>query len=197
MNAASETGPPSVGNLVERSEQPGGTAVAKAIVSMTRTAVDRSIRSRVKVTLFALGFPIGLLVSTVVISLLAMVYPVTAPMALFWTISIAFASALLLSRVPLYGVFTSEEARAIERIGELYTLEVAAIDDEERRLMACGTDRREIEAQLSPKRDEVAGTYREELAKIRGTSSPALPPGDGGRRPPPARDSGPPHPFEG
>lgn len=93
------------GALVERDDPDSSVALQMA---------RRSLRRQVKVVMFALGLPLGLLLSTAVIALLSSLTVVTPPMALVWTVSISMAVGLSLTLRPLAGVFTSPQLRALE-----------------------------------------------------------------------------------
>lgn len=84
----------------------------------------RSLRRQVKVVMFALGLPVGLLLSIAVITLLSWLTVVTPPMALVWTVSITMVVGLSLTLRPFAGVFTNEE---IQALGQSVVIEQPAL----------------------------------------------------------------------
>ncbi len=152
-----------------------------AAAGAMQRAVKASTPSRITVVRFALGMPVGLVISMTLCGLLALVYPLTAPMAFFLTLSTTMATGILLARgLPLKDAFTNEERLRLERLQDLYDMRMEPIDRRAKQMQAHGMSGAEIEAALGPEWRRVREEYDGALAALGATREdprPALPAG--------------------
>lgn len=148
----------------------------------TTSAMWRAVRaatpSRVSTVRFALGVPMGLVLSMVISAIVAPFYPLTAPMSFFLTLSTTMATGLLFAAgFPLKDAFTTAERLQLERHKAIYVERKAAIDERARQMLEHGMSGSEIEAELGPEWRRVREDYDDAIAGFEttnGATQPAL-----------------------
>lgn len=180
---------PGGGAVAPSASKPG--AMAKLADTMSRTVLGVQHERQVaamretlvgpgRTLLFSFGFAAGFFVMMLLLSLLAPITVVTAPMAFILATSGGVAGGLLFSRVfRIKDSLTTEEQLGVERATARRNRLLADLEEQERELRARGIPADEIEARLGPERDGARREYRDEVRRL---TEPARSSDEQGRR---------------
>jgi hypothetical protein len=140
-----------------------------AVAKVVERAVVASTRTPARAVSFAIGVAGGFVLSIALVGLLTLVYPVSAPFALFYLVlPLSIASGLISTRMlPLRDFFTTEAHLELERAKHLLKEKNDVLDLRETQMRENAVPGPEIEAELGPDRRRANEEYFEVLAKLK------------------------------
>lgn len=127
-------------------------------------AIKKSTRTPHKRVLFASGASVGILAFAPFLAIIAPTLPIT----FIFTVIGAAVTGLLFTLLPVRGMFTTTEARRLERSWELFENAQEAIEQTAGQMRESGLDGAQIELELGPRRHRALDALLTTLADIEG-----------------------------